>query len=93
MYSQPTIGDFLVDSSHLQDEVIGGDAGENSKFLLVVLTNTDGSPIDPETFDLETFQEIREGQFEIKWNELPNYSLDHLMKSDDDRYFAICPYG
>ena len=87
------IGDFLVDSSHLQDEVIGGDAGENSKFLLVVLTHADGSPIDPETFDLEAFQEIREGQVEIKWNELPNYSLDHLMKSDDDRYFAICPMG
>lgn len=87
------IGEFRVAASHLQDEVMGSNAGENRKHLLVVLTHVDGTPLSPDTFSLEEFEENRETQMEIKWTETPDYSIDYLLKSEDDRFFAICSMG
>lgn len=51
-----TLGDFLVVSARLVDEVPSGKAPDGNKFLLIGLTRPDRQKLIPGEFSLESFQ-------------------------------------
>lgn len=53
-----TMGDLVIASSRLADEVHGQKARSGEKFLLVILTQPNLENLDPGGFSLETFQKM-----------------------------------
>ncbi|MBE2201157.1 MAG: hypothetical protein IAE79_21265 [Anaerolinea sp.] len=84
------IGDFQIVSSRFEDEVKGDLAGLNEKILVVVLTQPGLNKLDPNTFSLEDFDQVRRDiLIEVEWLEPPDYSLAHLLNIDD-KFFTLC---
>jgi hypothetical protein len=53
-----TMGDFVISSTRLVDEVHDQKSPPGEKFLLVVLTQSDLKDLAPDKFSLDTFQKM-----------------------------------